>query len=161
MAARKLYFESLRVGDELPAVAKAPIDRVQLCRYAGASGDYNPLHTDEPFAKEVAGFPTVFGHGMLTMGATAKVLTDWFGDGKLLRYGVRFLKQVWPGDRLVAKATAPMRLEGDPSLQRTVDVPVLRGDYSRLNKATGWEPEIDLDQTLTDLLQEWRDHVRR
>jgi GDP-4-dehydro-6-deoxy-D-mannose reductase len=64
-------------------------------------------------------------------------------------------------DRLVAKATAPMRLEGDPSLQRTVDVPVLRGDYSRLNKATGWEPEIDLDQTLTDLLEEWREHVRR
>jgi len=63
-------------------------------------------------------------------------------------------------DRLVTKADVPMRLEGDPSLQRPVDVPVLRGDYSRLNKATGWEPEIDLDQTLTDLLEEWRRHVR-
>jgi GDP-4-dehydro-6-deoxy-D-mannose reductase len=63
-------------------------------------------------------------------------------------------------DRLVAKAQAPMRLEGDLSLQRPVDVPVLRGDYTRLNKATGWEPEIDLDQTLTDLLEEWRGRVR-
>jgi GDP-4-dehydro-6-deoxy-D-mannose reductase len=63
-------------------------------------------------------------------------------------------------DRLVAKAQAPMRLEGDLSLQRPVDVPVLRGDYTRLNKATGWEPEINLDQTLTDLLEEWRRAVR-
>jgi len=63
-------------------------------------------------------------------------------------------------DRLVAKADRPMRLEGDPSLQRPVDVPVLRGDYARINKATGWEPEIDLDQTLTDLLEEWRGRVQ-
>jgi GDP-4-dehydro-6-deoxy-D-mannose reductase len=63
-------------------------------------------------------------------------------------------------DRLVAKADTPMRLEGDPSLQRPVDVPVLRGDYSRLHKATGWEPAIDLDQTLSDLLEEWRAVVR-
>lgn len=62
-------------------------------------------------------------------------------------------------DRLVAMATREMRLEGDPSLQRPVDVPVLRGDYTRLNKATGWEPEINLDQTLADLLEEWRRQV--
>jgi GDP-4-dehydro-6-deoxy-D-mannose reductase len=62
-------------------------------------------------------------------------------------------------DRLVAKAARPMRLEGDPSLQRPVDVPVLRGDFTKLNKATGWEPEIDLDQTLSDLLEEWRSRV--
>jgi len=62
-------------------------------------------------------------------------------------------------DRLVAKAHREMRLEGDLSLQRPVDVPVLRGDYTKLHKATGWEPEIDLDQTLTDLLDEWRGRV--
>ncbi len=62
-------------------------------------------------------------------------------------------------DRLVAMAQAEMRLEGDPSLQRPVDVPVLRGDYTRLHKATGWEPEIDLNQTLADLLDEWRQRV--
>jgi GDP-4-dehydro-6-deoxy-D-mannose reductase len=62
-------------------------------------------------------------------------------------------------DRLVAMASRPMRLEGDPALQRPVDVPVLRGDYTKLHKATGWEPEIDLDQTLRDVLDEWRDRV--
>jgi GDP-4-dehydro-6-deoxy-D-mannose reductase len=62
-------------------------------------------------------------------------------------------------DRLVAMAARPMRLEGDPTLQRTVDVPVLRGDYTKLHKATGWDPEIDLDQTLADVLDEWRERV--
>jgi len=62
-------------------------------------------------------------------------------------------------DRLVAMAHREMRLEGDPSLQRPVDVPVLRGDYTKLNKATGWEPDIGLDQTLSDLLDEWRSRV--
>ena len=56
------------------------------------------------FAKEVAGYPSVFAHGMLSMGMTGKVLTDWVGDGRLLSYGVRFVKQVWPGDRLTATA---------------------------------------------------------
>ena len=63
-------------------------------------------------------------------------------------------------DRLVAMANREMRLEGDLSLQRPVDVPVLRGDYSKLHEATGWKPEIDLEQTLTDLLDEWRGRVR-
>lgn len=62
-------------------------------------------------------------------------------------------------DRLVAMANREMRLEGDPSLQRPVDVPVLRGDYTKLHKATSWEPEIALDQTLSDLLDEWRARV--
>ena len=56
------------------------------------------------FATQVAGYPTVFAHGMLTMGMTARVLTDWVGDGRLLRYGARFVKQVWPGDTLTARA---------------------------------------------------------
>lgn len=64
-------------------------------------------------------------------------------------------------DRLVSMAHREMRLEGDQSLQRPVDVPVLRGDYTKLNKATGWEPEISLDQTLADLLDEWRARVGR
>lgn len=62
-------------------------------------------------------------------------------------------------DRLIAMADRPMRLELDPSLQRPVDVPVLRGDYTKLHKATGWEPEIPLDQTLADVLDEWRRRI--
>lgn len=73
--------------------------------YAGASGDYNPLHTDEVYVGEATDYPTVFAHGMLTMGASGKVLTDWVGHGRLTTFGVRFLSQVWPGDTLTATAT--------------------------------------------------------
>jgi acyl dehydratase len=73
--------------------------------YAGASGDYNPVHTDEVFATKIAGYPTVFAHGMLSMGATGRMLTNWVGDGRLTKYGVRFVSQVWPGDSLTARAT--------------------------------------------------------
>jgi acyl dehydratase len=105
MAMTKRRRPGVAVGDSREVVVVEHLTRTQIVQYAGASGDYNPLHTDERFATEVAGFPSVFGHGMLTMGATARVLTDWFGNGSLRRYGVRFLKQVWPGDRLVARAT--------------------------------------------------------
>ena len=81
------------------------LTRTQIVQYAGASGDYNPLHSDEVFAKEVAGYPTVFAHGMLTMGMTGRAITDLVGDGRLQKYGVRFTAQVWPGDTLVTTTT--------------------------------------------------------
>ena len=74
------------------------LTRTQIVQYAGASGDYNPLHTDDVYAKQVAGYPGVFAHGMLTMALTARALTDWVGDDALASYGVRFKSQVWPGD---------------------------------------------------------------
>ncbi|SEM08820.1 Acyl dehydratase [Stigmatella aurantiaca] len=102
MPARKLYFEAIRVGDELPALAKAPVDRVQLSRYAGASGDYNPVHVDEVYAKSV-GMPSVYAPGMLIMGMLGQLISDWARGGQLRRYGVRFIKMVWPGDTVVCK----------------------------------------------------------
>jgi acyl dehydratase len=102
MPARKLYFESIRVGDELPALAKAPVDRVQLSRYAGASGDYNPVHVDEVYAKSV-GMPSVYAPGMLIMGMLGQLISDWARGGQLRRYNVRFIKMVWPGDTVVCK----------------------------------------------------------
>ena len=92
------------VGDHHELVIVDDLTRTQIVQYAGASGDYNPLHSDEVFATQVAGYPSVFAHGMLTMGMTGRVLTDWLGDGTLLRYGVRFQGQVWPGDTLTARA---------------------------------------------------------
>ena len=63
------------------------------------------MHTDEVFAREVAGYPTIFAHGMLTMGMTGRMLTDYVGDGRLTKFGARFTSQVWPGDTLDATLT--------------------------------------------------------
>jgi acyl dehydratase len=97
--------DRIRAGDSRSEVVFDNLTRTQLVMYAGASGDYNPLHTDDLFTKEVAGYPGVFAHGMLSMGATGRVLTDWFGPDRLVRYGVRFVNQVWPGDTLTATVT--------------------------------------------------------
>jgi acyl dehydratase len=104
---------SLAVGDHREIVLVDDLTRTQIVQYAGASGDFNPLHSDEMFATQVASYPGVFAHGMLTMGMTGRVLTDWVGDGRLLRYGVRFIKQVWPGDTLTARAEVTAIREGD------------------------------------------------
>lgn len=93
------------VGDTRTAVVVRDLRRVQIIQYAGASGDFSPQHTDEVYNTRVAGYPTVFAHGMLTMAMTARLLTDWFGDARLRTYGLRFQGLVWPGDTLTATAT--------------------------------------------------------
>ena len=95
----------LTVGQQFETVVVDDLKRTQIVQYAGASGDFNPLHTDEVYAREIAGYPGVFAHGMLTMGMTARALTDPLGDGRLLRFGVRFTAQVWPGDTLTVRTT--------------------------------------------------------
>lgn len=100
-----LSANSLKVGDTYSECIVEDLKRTQIVQYAGSSGDYNPLHTDEIFTTQVAGYPSVFAHGMLTMGMTGRMLTNYVGDGRLTKYGVRFTKQVWPGDTLNATAT--------------------------------------------------------
>src|ERR671917_107569 len=100
-----LHASELTVGQTFSAVVAEDLTRTQIVQYAGASGDYNPLHTDEVFATQVAGYPSVFAHGMLTMGCTGRMLTDLVGDGRLLSFGGRFTSQVWPGDDLTTTAT--------------------------------------------------------
>ena len=73
----------ISVGDEFSEEVVRDLTRTQIVQYAGASGDYNPIHTDEVFAKEAVGYPSVFAHGMLTMGLTGKMLTNLVGDGNL------------------------------------------------------------------------------
>ena len=85
----KVYFEDVKVGDELPPLVKGPIQQIQLTRYAGASGDFNPIHQDDEFAK-AAGMGGVFAHGMLSMGFVGQALTDWAGAGAVRKFGVRF-----------------------------------------------------------------------
>jgi acyl dehydratase len=81
------------------------LSRTQIVMYCGASGDYNPLHADEVYVTQKAGYPSVFAHGMLTMGLTGKMLTNYVGAGRVAKFGVRFTNQVWPGDTLNATAT--------------------------------------------------------
>jgi acyl dehydratase len=97
-------FEDLSVGDAAPPLVVEDISRTHFVRYAGASGDFNPMHHDDTIATSV-GNPSVFGHGMLTAGLMARVLTDWFGPTALRRFQVRFSKQVWPGETLTCTAT--------------------------------------------------------
>lgn len=108
-----LSAKDLKVGDTYEEVVIDDLTRTQLVMYAGASGDYNPLHSDDVYTREVAGYPGVFAHGMLSMGLTGKMLTNYVGDGRLTEYGVRFTNQVWPGDTLTATATVEaVRSEG-------------------------------------------------
>ena len=97
--------DEIKVGDSYSETIVEDLRRTQIVQYAGASGDYNPLHTDDKLTKEIAGYPGVFAHGMLSMGMTGKMLTNFVGDGTLKKYGVRFTNQVWPGDTLESKAT--------------------------------------------------------
>ena len=108
-----LKASEVKVGDRYEECVVEDLTRTQLVQYAGASGDYNPLHSDEIFTTQVAGFPSVFAHGMLSMGLTGKMLTNYVGDGTLTKYGVRFSKQVWPGDTLTATATVEAVREED------------------------------------------------
>ena len=85
----RLYAEDVNIGDELPPLVKGPIQQIQLTRYAGASGDFNPIHQDDEFAK-AAGMGGVFAHGMLSMGFVAQAVTDWAGAGRVRKLGVRF-----------------------------------------------------------------------
>ncbi|WHM37198.1 MaoC family dehydratase [Streptomyces sp. BPTC-684] len=89
----KIRYEDVETGTELPAQS-FPVSRATLVQYAGASGDFNPIHWNEKFAKEV-GLPDVIAHGMFTMASAIRVVTDWVGDpAAVVEYGVRFTKPV-------------------------------------------------------------------
>jgi acyl dehydratase len=95
----------LAAGQTFETVVAEDLKRTQIVQYAGASGDYNPLHTDEIYATKMAGYPSVFAHGMLTMGLTGQAVTGLVGAENLLRFGVRFTAQVWPGDTLTVRCS--------------------------------------------------------
>lgn len=95
----------LAIGTVFTSVLTEGLTRTQIVQYAGASGDYNPVHTDEIYATRIAGQPGVFAHGMLTMAMTGRLLTDHFDGAEIVSFGGRFTAQVWPGDALTAVAT--------------------------------------------------------
>jgi len=109
MADSALRFDDVHEGDAAPEFSHQ-LSRTDLVRYAGASGDFNPMHHDEVQATS-AGLPSVFGHGMFTMGMLGKALTDYVGVGNLRVYKVRFTKQTWPGETLSTKITVKKKYE--------------------------------------------------
>jgi len=85
----KLYWEDVTADGSMPPLVKDPIQQIQLTKYAGASGDFNPIHQDHEFAK-AAGMGDVFAHGMLSMGFVGQLVTNWAGPGNVRKLGVRF-----------------------------------------------------------------------
>ena len=113
-------YDEVEVGTELPAQS-FPVSRATLVQYAGASGDFNPIHWNEKFARSV-GLPDVIAHGMFTMASAARVVTDWVGDpGAVVDYGVRFTKPVVvPNDDegALIEVTAKVAVKLDDNLVR-------------------------------------------
>lgn len=129
---------SVVVGEQRQLHLVQNLTRAQVVQYAGASGDYNPLHTDEPFARDIVGIPGVFAHGMLTMGMTARVLTEWFDPEHIASYSARFAAQVWPGDSLTALATIESveTADGCESITVSVETKNQRTEAVLLGSAT-------------------------
>lgn len=121
----KLKFDSINVGNEAPVVSHK-LGRTDLVKYAGASGDFNPMHSDEVAAKG-AGLPSVFGHGMFSMGLLGRAITDWAGAGNLLNYRVRFTKQTWPNETLSTKIVVTGK-------EKTSEGNVITADISLVNE---------------------------
>jgi acyl dehydratase len=133
MGERKLFFEDVTVGDEAPA-ASHKLTRTDLVKYAGASGDFNPMHHDE-VAAQAAGMPSVFGHGMFSMGLLGSALTDYVGVGNVTRYQVRFARQTWPDEVLSSKIVVTGKREEDG--RRLVDLSVTLSNGDGEDKLVG------------------------
>jgi acyl dehydratase len=111
MGERVLDSNTVSAGDAGPPTSH-PLTRTDLVMYAGASGDFNPMHHDE-IAAQQAGLPSVFGHGMFTAGLLATAITNYVGVGNLKSYRVRFTKQTWPGEMLTTSVTVREKRAGN------------------------------------------------
>jgi peroxisomal enoyl-CoA hydratase 2 len=133
---KKLKFDSVKVGDEIPKFVVEGVTRPDFVRYAGASGDFVPLHYDQTFV-EAAGIPTVFAQGMYTAGLLSKALTDWCGLDNVRQFKVRFATRVWPGDVVTCtgKVTSKSEKNGEKIVEGELIVlnqkgePAIRGSF--------------------------------
>ncbi len=110
MLPAKIYFEDVQVGDEIPKLVTAPVTHLQLVRYAGASGDFNPLHTD-PKIGEMIGVGGIIAHGMLIMGFVGQMLSDYVGPQALRKFGVRFKGMTHLNDEITCTGTITEKYE--------------------------------------------------
>jgi acyl dehydratase len=108
----KLYYEDVQIGDDIPKLVKSPVSHLQLVRYAGASGDFNPLHTD-PKIGEAIGIGGIIAHGMLIMGFVGQMLSDYVGPAALRKFGVRFKGMTRIDDVITCTGTISEKYEVD------------------------------------------------
>src|SRR5579864_1877559 len=106
----KLYYEDVQVGDALPKLVKAPVSHLQLVRYAGASGDFKPLHTD-PKVGEMIGTGGIIAHGMLIMGFVGQLLSDYVGPEALRQFNTRFKGMTHLGDVITCTGVITKKYE--------------------------------------------------
>jgi acyl dehydratase len=127
----------VKVGDSAPPLVIENLTRTHFVRYAGASGDFNPMHHDDTMATKV-GNPSVFGHGMLTAGYLGRYLKDWFGPTALRTFSMRFSKQIWPGDTLTCSGTVTAVREenGEKLVDVDCTVTTQNGDTAIVGNAT-------------------------
>lgn len=130
----KVLYDSINEGDALPELSKPAISRIQLIRYAGASGDFNPIHTIPEDAKE-AGLDGVIAHGMLIMGILGEMISSWAGVKNVVKYGVSFKNITRPGDVLTAKGQVRRKYEEDG--RKLLDISVLVEDATGETKVEG------------------------
>lgn len=107
-----LTYDSISEGDKVPSLKKDPVTQTQLVRYAGASGDFNPIHTVPDYAKE-AGLDGTIAHGMLVMGMLGQMISGWVGVKLVTKYGVSFKGMTKPGDILTATGEVTKKYESD------------------------------------------------
>jgi acyl dehydratase len=129
-----LTYDSISEGDKVPPLKKDPITQVQLVRYAGASGDFNPIHTVPDYAKE-AGLDGTIAHGMLIMGMLAQMVSGWVGVKPVVKYGVSFKGMTKPGDGLTATGEVTKKYESGG--KKLVDLSVRIADEQEEVKVEG------------------------
>jgi acyl dehydratase len=133
---------SIEVGASAPQRDYGPLGIADFVRYAGASGDFNPIHYDESFARS-AGYPSIFSQGMHQAAVLASFVTDWLGAETVRRFQVRFREQVWPGDVLTCSASVIAAEVRDDGLFVTVEIAAVRqtGDIAVSGSADFLLPE--------------------
>ncbi len=107
-----VYAQDVQVGDQIPVLTKEPVTHLQLVKYAGASGDFNPLHTD-PKVGEMIGTGGIIAHGMLIMGFVGQMLSDYVGPTALRKFGVRFKGMTHLGDVITCTGVITEKYEAD------------------------------------------------
>lgn len=120
-AANRPDFDNLSVGDSIPQLVAAPIDRDQLRRYAEASGDHNPIHLNEAAARSV-GLPGVISHGMLNMAVLGRLITNWVPQSQVRAYSTRFAALVLPGDVITCSGVIAALEEADGEKRAKLDL---------------------------------------